>query len=187
MKHFLLVLALLLPVNSFAVNGSGNVSNVIGYGLLQSATGSGPLISTSDITKFYAVSCGFSTSSVTAGRHYRCFKQAGNSSTDWTVSSTKTAYCPMHYFGSNITGSLAYSFGYGTVAVTNDSATNPTGDVPFNVAGAGFMTNAPTQVAAPVSIPVSFSGSGAGATITPYLLMQSGGGYFTAMLLCQDI
>lgn len=177
-----ILLSLALSSNAaFAGNGSGNVSNVVQFGgSPTNNVANGPYsVSSSDITKWYTASCSNGGSNVTAGDYYRCSKMSGTSGSDWTVSATNSAHCAGFWVRTNTTASSAVGFGYGTVAVTANGSSAPTGNKSYTVTGVtanyDFGNAASTDKANFVPMPVCFSGKDAGAIIFPYLYVVAGG------------
>ena len=199
MVHFLISLVFFISQSFAAVVPSG--VPVVGFGQSINATApTAPTIFNADITKFYSATCNFGTSTVTAGNYYKCYKMGytgsgSNPGTDWQIASGKTAYCPGFYFSSNaasVTTNMAFNFGFGTAAVTNNSASAPTGNVTYAPTGMNFyltsMTSGTTINGANswVSVPVSFSAVQAGAAIYPYMQASNGGSVIYVTLICTD-
>lgn len=190
MKYLIFILALLSPFTVLAGNGSGNVSNVVGFGGGTDAKGLGAnAIFSSDVTKYYSVTCGFGTSNVAAGNYYKCRKQGGASG-DWSISSTKTAYCPGFYAQTNSTANTAFSFGYGTAATAGNTSSGPTGDNSYATTGTGFVWGqaSSNETAKWFPIPIRFDATVPAATIYPYIRVDGASTQsLNVNLICQDI
>ena len=198
MVHFLISLVFFVSQSFAAVVPSG--VPVVGFGQSIGPNPTAPTIFNADITKFYSVSCNFGTSNVTAGNYYKCYKMGhtgsgSNPGTDWQIASGKTAYCPGFYVESNqtsSTGAVAFSVGFGTAAVTNNSASAPTGNVAYAPTGLNVittgMTNGTTVQGANSwhAIPFSFSAVQAGAAIFPYMQAQTSTVILSLTLICTD-
>lgn len=191
MKNFLiLLLALFLPLTSFAGNGSGNVSDVRQLGMVGgdgTTPGAAP-ISIPDITKVFALTCGSGSGNVTSGRYYRCNKMASmtTSQENYQVTSGKVAYCILTSALTNTgaAGQTNFGFGYGTAAVTQDSSTPPSGDKIFSSGSGGgvWATGGNFGHAGSMAIPIQFP-----ASSFPYLMGASGGAFLNAILICQEL
>lgn len=125
MKHFILLLALLLPLSSFAATGSGNVSSVIGLGQMSPLgvpTSYVPL-NTTAAPSVFTVLCG-ADSNASAGNYYPCYKNGAAFSTG----ANKKAYCFNGRVKVNTTN-IAFQFVSATASFTFNQSSALTGGV----------------------------------------------------------
>lgn len=191
MKVFLtLLLALWLPLSAFAASGSGNVSQVFSFGGPIDSKGAGSAsVFESDLTRYYTVTCGFGTSNVTSGNYYKCRKQGGLSG-DWSISSTKIAYCVGFYAHTNSTANTSFSFGYGTAATAGNTSSPPTGDNSYATTGTGFAWGQATsnETAKWFPLPIKFDATIPAATIYPYVRVDGASTQsLNINLLCREL
>lgn len=192
MVYLLSLFSLLFAVSANAAVVPSGVPSV-GFGAaINTSAAQGSMIAAGDLTKYYAVQCGpGGGGNSTSGNYYKCFKQGGSAS-DWSVASTKTAYCPGFYVASNANAAVSVIFGYGTAAVTNNSGTDPAGVVSyatngFSVGYAASSSHVLTWFSYPVFFPGSGSTGGPGATIYPWIKAGNSGATLGVVFICQDL
>jgi len=180
-----LLLSLFITTNAFASSGSGNVSNVVGYGATPGIAQS-PMITVSDIRNKFTIMCGSGSVNGTINNYYRCIKLAAMTASQeqYEVTAGNTAYCSGFYFSSNVV-SARFTLGYGSAAlVAHNTATAPTGDKSFD-GGTGFMELTGLDVVdKPIymSMPIQFP-----AGSFPYMRMQTGSATMVVSMICEEI
>lgn len=186
MKTFLIIFGLIFSISvQAAIAPSGLPSAQFGSSVVGSNLPvSPPTIAISDLTKAFGVHCGFGTSSMTVGNYYRCFRDGGTTAgSDWQVTSGKTAYCSGFYMASASNLNTAFTFGYGTAAIsTNNTSSAPTGNVNYSPNGVQFyFPSQPSTGMFWISTPISFP-----ASSFPYLQGQNTMA-LNVNLICQEL